>query len=276
MHKALKNRIVKSLGLLPYGHDLYLQLARKRLGITYRGVFNSCREAAAKVEPQTSSQYDVINQHKSEHLDDELPALEHRVLDIDYPMLFWLSRVLKPDDTVLELGGSIGQGFYSFERYFPYPGGIQWTIAELPAAVTAGERLAKRRGEARLGFIDSARITEGIEADVFLTAGTLQYMDIALPDILSAMASLPEHVIIHNLPAHPSRDFWTLQYLSVCEVPYHIIALDTLTGSLQALGYQLVDRWKHPRSIEIPYHAANRVEHYHGLYLHRTTNGRKP
>ena len=276
MHKALKKRIVNSLELLPYGHDLYLQLARKRLGITYRGVFQSCQEASANVESQTASQYDVINQKKGEHLDEELPALEHRVLDIDYPMLFWLSRVLKPNHTVLELGGSIGQGFYSFERYFPYPDGLQWTIAELPAAVAAGKRLASQRGETRLAFIDSARIEPEARANVFLTAGTLQYMDIPLPDILAAMGALPEHVLIHNLPAHQSRDFWTLQYLSVCEVPYHIVALDSLIKAVEAMGYELVDRWKHPRSIEIPYHEPNRVNHYHGLYFRRAVDGGQP
>ncbi|MFP3339777.1 hypothetical protein R0J91_17495, partial [Micrococcus sp. SIMBA_131] len=85
-----------------------------------------------------SNEYDVINQKKGEHLEEEIPLVDKRVLDIDYPLLFWLSRLIKPSDQILELGGSIGQGFYSFENYFPYPDGIGWTIAELQAAVEAG------------------------------------------------------------------------------------------------------------------------------------------
>lgn len=269
MNNALKKRIINSLELLPYGHDLYLQLARKRLGITYRRVFRSFQEAQSQSERTLANEYDEINQRKGEHLEEELPQLENRVLDIDYPLLFWLSRVMSPSDHILELGGSIGQGFYSFEHYFPYPPDIRWTIAELDAAVEAGSRLAKQRNETRLQFVTSANIVTTDHANVFMTAGTLQYMDTTVPEIISQLAGLPDHIIIHNLPAHDSEDFWTLQYLDVCEVPYHIHSLNTLVPAIEALGYTLKDRWKNNRLIEIPYHPKHRVDAYVGFYFQK-------
>ena len=83
MNNALKKRIINSLELLPFGHDLYLQLARKRLGITYRGVFDSFEKAQNQSVSSLANEYDVINQKKGEHLEDELPLIDKRVLDID-------------------------------------------------------------------------------------------------------------------------------------------------------------------------------------------------
>lgn len=269
MNHALKKRIINSIELLPYGHDLYLQLARKRLGITYRGVFDSFEGAQSQSERALANEYDVINKQKGEHLEEELPQLESRVLDIDYPLLFWLSRLIEPSDHILELGGSIGQGFYSFEHYFPYPPGIRWTIAELDAAVEAGSRLAHQRHETRLQFVTSANIGSTDRANAFMTAGTLQYMNTSVQDIISQLAGLPDHVIIHNLPAHDSEDFWTLQYLDVCEVPYHIHSLATVVPAIEALGYTLKDQWKNKRLIEIPYHPQHRVDAYFGFYFQK-------
>lgn len=267
MNKALKNRIINSIELLPYGHDLYLHMARKRLGITYRGIYDSFHEAQQQAISQLANEYDVINQNKGEHLEQELPVLDKRVLDIDYPLLFWLSRLMQPSQRLLELGGSIGQGFYSFENFFSYPDGLQWVIAELPAAVEAGRKIANQKDETRLAFIDSNDMGEEDAADIFMTAGTLQYMDTSIADTVSQLQRLPKHVLVHNLPAHPTEDFWTLQYLEVCEVPYHISSQANLVSDMEKAGYRLVDRWKNPRRIEIPYHLEKTVEHYHGFYF---------
>lgn len=269
MNNALKKRIINSLELLPFGHDLYLQLARKRLGITYRGVFDSFENAHNQSIDSLSNEYDVINQKKGKHLEEEIPLIDKRVLDIDYPLLFWLSRLIKPSDQILELGGSIGQGFYSFENYFPYPDGIGWTIAELQAAVEAGQKMARQRHEDRLEFIVSEKLHEAKRADIFVTAGTLQYMNSSISQLLEQLAEPPKHVLIHNLPAHPSKDFWTLQYLGVCEVPYHVHSLADLIPSIEKAGYSLVDQWKNKRLLEIPYHPNNKVEAYFGFYFRK-------
>lgn len=170
------------------------------------------------------------------------------------------------------MGGSIGQGFYSFENYFPYPDNIKWVIAELPAAVKTGLRVAQQRDEERLFFIDSGHIGREQPADIFITAGTLQYMDTTVTEMLGQLSQFPEHVLIHNLPAHASRDFWTLQNLEVCEVPYHIHSLTQLVSDMLDAGYTVMDRWKNPRRIEIPYYREKTVEHYYGFYFKKTND----
>ncbi|MEP4546053.1 MAG: methyltransferase, TIGR04325 family [Saccharospirillum sp.] len=269
MYKSVKSRIINGIELLPFGHDIYLQLAKKRLGITYRGVFDTSRAAQHSAFGEVTSEYDVINEEKNENLDNEMPILDKRVLDIDYPLLFWLSRLMKPSQKILELGGSIGQGFYSFERYFPYPDNIIWVIAELAGAVKAGQKVAEMKQEERLDFIESNCLSDVHSADIFMTAGTIQYIDTNLSTLLNDLRQLPEHVLIHNLPAHPTEDFWTLQNLTVCEVPYHIHSLANLVSDMESSGFELIDQWKHPRQIEIPYNLNKKVEHYFGFYFKR-------
>ncbi len=272
MNQALKKRIINSLELLPFGHDLYLQLARKRLGITYRGVFESFELAQTSAERHLSNRYDIINEKKEEHLDQELPVIDQRVLDIDYPLLFWLSRLMRPSQTVWELGGSLGQSFYSFERYFPYPDNLRWVIAELPGAVRTGRKIAAQKNEQRLFFRDSSDAKCVEKAELFLTAGTLQYMESDINDVLDNLGCLPAHVLIHNLPAHRTEEFWTLQYLDVCEIPYRIYSIRSLTEKLKNKGYEIIDQWKNPRQIDIPFHPEKSVEGYCGFYFRKVAD----
>jgi len=266
VHKALKNRIINLIELLPFGHDIYLQMAKKRLGITYRGVFDSFSEAHARATNQIATDYDVINTEKGKNLDQELPTIEKKVLDTDYPLLFWLARLIEASHRILDLGGSIGQSFYSFENYFPYPDNIKWVVSELPGAVEIGQKVAKQRGEERLAFVDSNHM-DLEKADIFMTAGTIQYMDTTISEVLRQLSKPPVHVLIHNIPVHSSDDFWTLQNLKVCEVPYHIHSMAGIVSNLENTGYRLMDRWEQPRQIEIPYHPKNKVENYFGFYL---------
>jgi putative methyltransferase (TIGR04325 family) len=135
------------------------------------------------------------------------------MVDTDYPLLFWLSRAFEPGLRVLELGGSLGHLFYRLETRAPFPDDARWAIAELPHAVELGHEIAERKGERRLSFIDSAVIADAGPCDLFVTAGTLQYMETGLPSILSGLDTLPSEVLVHNTPMHATREWWTRQNL---------------------------------------------------------------
>lgn len=243
-------------------------LMRKRLGISYRGMFNSFEQAQAAIPGTANKEYDVINTNKAENEDQELKGLDTWFHDIDYPLLFWLSELVTDKIHLLELGGSVGHFFYTSERYHKYPDDIVWTIAELPEAVKLGARIAQQRNEQRLRFIDSAQIHDTAASQIFVSAGTLQYMNTSLPEILKKLPALPEHVLLHNLPCHKSEAFWTLQDLEACEVPYYIYSAQTLKAEMNRLGYNLRAEWKNPRIIEIPFHRELAIEGYLGFYFH--------
>jgi putative methyltransferase (TIGR04325 family) len=261
----LKRRLPSIFELLPAGRDLYLMLARKRIGISYRGLFSSRAAAQAAIPGDTAKEYDVINKGKARHEAEEKQRLETWFHLEDYALLFWLSRLLDQRSAVLELGGSVGHFFYSIQRHGICGREIRWTIAELPEAVKLGAAIAQERDERRLAFIDSSRLADVEPADIFVTAGTLQYMEAPLWTILSGLTQRPTHVLVHNLPVHEHRGYWTLQQLPVCEVPYRVYSHAELVDQMTSLGYRQVDTWKKPRDIEIPFHRETKVEGYLGF-----------
>lgn len=274
MNESIKRRIIGAIELLPYGQDLYLKLRKNSLGISYRGVFPSHEKARANIPNSQNKYYDIINKDKADNLERELKLLDNKDLSDDYPLMFWLSRILDKKMNILELGGNIGHAFYSFQQYMPYPESIQWTIAELEEAVTLGRKIAQDRNEKRLSFIESQNIAEAASADLFSTSGTLQYMEQSLTEIIKSLKASPEHILIHNLPTHRQRSYWTLQRLEYgnshnlrCELPYKIYSSSDLTTSLNQLGYTLVDKWNKKRQIKIPFHLDVKIEGYSGFYF---------
>jgi putative methyltransferase (TIGR04325 family) len=265
----LKHRAKALLELMPAGRDVYLLIAKRRIGISYRGVFQDAVTARNAIPPAKKNDYDVINRRKAENEAQEKERLENWFHTEDYPLLFWLSRLLHEPSSVLELGGSVGHFFYSMQRYYPCGAGIRWTIAELPEAVKLGRKLAVERGETHLSFVESNEIARQPAADIFLTAGTVQYMETPLPELLQSLTTLPSHVLVHNLPTHADRSYWTLQQLPLCEVAYRIYSRRDLVAGMQALGYSLVADWNKARTVEIPFHRDLEVEGYCGFYFSR-------
>ncbi len=255
--------------LFPMGKDLALVLAGRRRSLSFRGLYQSGEEARRHVPPRKVSEYDIVNKNKAAKEEIEEAALDTWFHDEDYPLLFWLSRVIGTGTAVLELGGSVGHFFYSIQRYLELPLGLTWTIAELPEAVRLGLKLAGDRGESRLRFVDSSALAGAEPAPVFLSAGTLQYMGQTLPQILKSLRQLPDDVLIHKLPAHKDREYWTLQNLRVCEVPYRIHSRARLLASMEALGYELVASWRKPRTVDIPFHLDLAIEGYLGFFFRK-------
>jgi putative methyltransferase (TIGR04325 family) len=267
LKKTIKDKIKAFLHIFPYGKDISLLLFAKREGISYRGYFKSHEEALRKLSKSQAKEYDILNKKKASDAKHEESTLDNFFHDADYPLLFWLSKLMVNQQNILEFGGSVGHFFYSAQKFQPFPDDINWTIAELPAAVDLGKKLAAKRGEKRLEFMDSERITEAPPADIFVTAGALQYTQTDLPDVLSLLKELPTHVLFHHSPCHGERSFWTLQNLGLCEVPYFVHSIKTLKEKMEALGYEVRAQWKKDRTVEIPFHLNKSIEGYLGFYF---------
>jgi putative methyltransferase (TIGR04325 family) len=268
MISVLKTRLRLLIELLPFGRDLFLWLVRSRQSISYRGYFDSKEQAQLAINDRKNSQYDVINRNKAANIDREEAKLDSYFKDTDYPAFFWLTQCLEENTHVLELGGSLGHYYYACQRFHMLLGSMSWTIAELPEAVALGESIASKRGENSLGFIDSRQIGMVRPANLFLTAGTLQYMEKSLCDILRGLRQKPEHVVVHHLPVHKKKAYWTLQALSLCEVPYRVYGYQQLVSEMEQLNYVLVKEWRYPRYIEIPFkRRKTAIEGYLGFYF---------
>lgn len=229
-----------------------------------KGVYETLEAAKAACPSEIHSDYDVCN--KSHSIDAEIKRA-YQIQYEDYPVLFWLQRLIRPGIQIADLGGSTGGTFYAFKDVLDLPDDMEWLVAELPGAVEHGMRVAEARGETRLAF--TTELGPEHSPDVLITLGTLQYMPQRLPQILSGLSALPSHIIVHRLPITEGPAYWTIQNLDIAHVPYYIHNHDELVAGVKSLGYQLIDSCYTNRRIRIPFHPSRDVEHYAGLLFSR-------
>jgi putative methyltransferase (TIGR04325 family) len=169
---------------------------------------------------------------------------------------------------VLVLGGSVGVSWYALSPYLSRAERLAWQVCELPETAALGRKIATEREAAQLSFTTEPRAMDG--ADVLFSAGTIQYIDTPLVNMLAPLALPPRHVLINRLPLTGGRSFITLQNSGVAVSPYRIQNEDGFLGGMDRLGYRVVDRWKClQNSAAIPLHPEHTLEHFHGFYFAR-------
>ena len=226
---------------------------------SFRGVYHSFPEALDRAPAGKLAGYD----HEEVALIDK-PNLD-RLNSADYPVLFWLSRILPEARGVFDLGGNLGVAYYAYHRHLDFPADLRWTVCEVPETVRAGRELAEEKGEMALAFTEHRN--EAPEADVFFTAGALQYIDEPVAEILAARPKRPRHVLIQRVPLTSEENFITLQNNGAWIVPYKVSNEGAFIASVEALGYELVDHWKTARKLQVLMHPLSYEATYQGMYF---------
>src|SRR5262249_47047798 len=99
----------------------------------YRRVYASFAEADAAVTRYSGDGHE----HPAEiqaHVD-----ITDVTRESDYAALYYLAPVARDLRHVFDLGGSVGNLFYSYARHLPFAAELVWTVCELPATREAGE-----------------------------------------------------------------------------------------------------------------------------------------
>lgn len=232
--------------------------------VHYYGVYDSYAQALADAPPTLPTSYDV--EASGRMYRDQLDQIKVS----DYPALHWLSRLLAGDcRQVFDLGGHIGLSYYGFRRYLDYPADLQWLVHDVPAVVSAGRDWAVDHDpDGRLAFTDARHDADG--SAILFTSGALQYLDYTLPELLQQLQHPPAHVLINIVPMHTSRGYFTLQNIGFAICPYRVAAAPEFVAAMQALGYEIVDRWQSfERHLEVPFAPDCDVDSYHGYYFCR-------
>ena len=191
-----------------------------------------------------------------------------RIRVSDYPLVFWLGRLLDEGHRrIFDLGGHIGVSYYGFGDYLEYPADLEWTIHDLPSVMAAGRKWAAEHDPARrLAFTDSLEDADG--QDILVSTGALQYLDYTLPELLQRLQRKPRHVLVNLTPMHPSRSFFTLQNLCIAICPYRVTSVPEFTEGMQSLGYRIVDHWQSlERHLRVPFEPDCTVDSYHGFHF---------
>lgn len=191
------------------------------------------------------------------------------IFSSDYPMLFWLQRLMGEASMIFDFGGYLGISFYSYQKCLEYPAAIQWKIFDVPAVVSAGRRLAAENCEARLTFTTDFKDAEN--CNILIAAGSIQFCDEPFAERLSSLKQKPAHLLINKLPLVEGRAFVTLHNMGPAFTPYGILNRDEFVASIKALGYELMDSWSNPDlACYIPFHPDKAVTAYSGMYFRKT------
>lgn len=221
-----------------------------RLGIRklrFRGAFASYAEAVAAVRPGRLAGYD------HDAVADVTFASMCEIQLWDWPVLYWLRRVWPTTGSVLDVGGHQGTKFRAFRNHLELGGAVGWVVYDVPAIVRAGRARCGREGLTGLSFVDTP--ADAPAADVLLASGVLQYLDVPFDDLLRRLPALPRHLILNKVATRPGPTVVTLENFGVSDVPYQIRNHDEFVGSVEALGYEIVDGWRIPElSHVIPTH----------------------
>jgi putative methyltransferase (TIGR04325 family) len=261
-------RVVGALQRLPIAGTL-LRRRYERDFLTPRGqdcwygVYPTFTAAAAAAPDRLPVGYD---QTTAKNLYDS--ANYRRVLARDYPVLYWLQRVLGPGSRLFDFGGHVGVTFHAYRPYLAPDHMPDWTVCDVPAVVEEGAARAAAEGETALHF--TTEFADASGADVLLVAGALQYIEPPLDTLVGALAEPPKYVILNKLPT-TAREHITLQNIGVAYCPYRIAARGSLPGLLAAVGYDQVDEWENPGEFRtsLPYSDAGPVTWVGSVYRRR-------
>jgi putative methyltransferase (TIGR04325 family) len=227
------------------------------------GMFESFEEAAAFARThQVESRYTLDHVYWS--------SRQAALKPHDYPVLFWLDRLLAADSTVVDFGGSVGVSYYLYAERSDKVRQARWTVCELPEAVELGRRIAADRGIERLTFTQDRGVMSG--ATCLLSAGTLQFIDRTLDQLLADMNQPPPHILVYRIAlAVGVPGFITLQNTGTSIAPCRVGEYSQFVSSVRAQGYELVDHWKCLENmLEVPLHPESKLNHFHGFYFRRS------
>lgn len=195
---------------------------------SFRGVYNSFADALAHAPAGKIAGYD------HEEITTFYEPTLNQLNKADYPVLFWLAQLFPKAQAVFDLGGNLGTAYYAYCQYLTFPSQLRWTVCEVPTTVRAGRAMARRSGKIQLAFTEHRDAAP--EADIFFTAGALQYIEEPLAEILTGRANLPPHVIVQRVPLTREESFITLQNNGTWVVPYKVENEDAFIESVVALG----------------------------------------
>jgi putative methyltransferase (TIGR04325 family) len=235
-----------------------------RQGHMFRGLFASFEAAQASAPPGRATSYD--NPDAAAMYLDRLAV----VYPSDYPVLFWLQRLLPQGvNRLFEIGGHIGVGYYAYQRFVDYPASLRWTVMDLPAVVEQGRRHAQAN-DARRQLAFTTDVADASGADLLFASGSLQYVPQTLDDILLKLNAKPRWLLLSMLPIHPTEQYYTLQNIVKAYCAYRIDSHERFVSALAAQGYVLRDEWQNAeKTCHIAYEPEHSLDHYKGYLFER-------
>lgn len=191
----------------------------------------------------------------------------------DYPVFYWLRPLLPEIRSVFDFGGNLGRSYFPYRRFLKLHDELLWTICDVPAVVIAGRELARKRNLENLTFTTDLALADG--SDVFVTSGTLQFVEQDLAELLRPLKNRPPHVFINRVPFSDKPTYYTVHNTGLFCCPYRISNERKFRESICGLGYELIDSWSCPESWTTVFlRPKYTVNSYSGYYFQLSSRSR--
>jgi putative methyltransferase (TIGR04325 family) len=229
------------------------------------GKYASFRDAA-----EFAREHGAPTGYRIDH--DQWAHVQSTIKAHDYPVLYWLGRLLERNAVLCDFGGSVGVCYYAYRDRLQFPDDVSWVVCELPEPAMLGAELAKKRQASGLSFTTDRSSMDG--CDILLAAGVLPFVESRLVDLLAGLKRPPRHILINRLPlCTETSGYITLQNTGQSFTPMRIDNYADFVGGMDRVGYDLADAWKcFESSLYIPQHPECTLRHFHGFcFRHRET-----
>ena len=195
-------------------------------------------------------------------------SLSDGIRESDYPVLFYLAPIAPHVRRVFDLGGNVGNLFYSYDRHLKFAPELEWAVYDLPVKKLIAQKLAAGRGETHVRFVDC--MAEASGCDVLIASGSLHYFEGGLQSILAQIQPLPEHVFVNRTPFSKGEDLVSVQDNRSYLVPCKLHSRAKLLDHMKQLGYTMIAEWPvHERKFWIPLYPDLCHHSYSGFYFRK-------
>jgi putative methyltransferase (TIGR04325 family) len=228
--------------------------------VGYRRVFDSLAEAT-----EVASSYLDASHESAANINRQI-GHGRAARPSDYPVLFYLCRLIPGALTLFDLGGNVGNLYYCYSKYLTFPQEFDWCVHDKRSTIELGRSLASKEGETRLKFTDDLKAMNRV--DILLVSGALHYFEPSLPELLRELDERPRHVFVNRTPMTTVRSVFTVQDAVDSLYACKTIHRQELIDGMSELDYEMVDAWSVPElSLAIPCHPEYSVAEYSGLYF---------
>jgi putative methyltransferase (TIGR04325 family) len=255
-------RLLRAVEALPGGNRLMRRVATWPITapilnamLGYHRVFNSLPEAAAAARPYAEGGFEHPD-YAGLHL-----SLAEVPRPSDYAALFHMRGLIVDRAKIFDLGGSIGNLFYLYDRYLDLPPDCTWLVFDLPVWVESGQKLAANRGENRLRF--TRKWEDAAGAELLIASGSLHSFATPLSQMVAGLPEKPSHILINRTPLIDGPTKATVQDGEICRVACVLYNRAEFVTAFEAINYEVVDSWKawelslklvgQPESSALPY-----------------------
>ena len=225
----------------------------------FRGLYPDFKSAAAAAPPGKQIGYngDATTTRRAHEWRYIFPS--------DYPVLFWLDRLLPETKMLFDLGGDIGSRYLAFRKLLTYPDNFTWLVNDIPSIVALGRTIAQEDGGApsavhhQLHALGRGRhpTRVGRAAGV----GGLERFPAAGSFLATSYPDQP------NARRRPIGGSYAIRYRRLVHA-YRIFSRQSFITAFADLGYRLVDEWLTPGfDCRIPDHVYHSLEAFSGFYF---------